>query len=108
MKKVIIAGITGAVAYFLIGWVVFGILMKDFYATHMNTSIQRAETDMVWWALILSNLIWGFFMAYVLNRFGNANSFSSGRLKPALALRSATISSMPWRWTWYGAPGTST
>jgi hypothetical protein len=78
IKKVIIAGLAGGIVYFVLGWLVFGILMKDFYAAHTNTGIMRPEKDMIWWAMVVSNLTWGIFMAYVLNRFGNANSLGSG------------------------------
>lgn len=78
IKKITIAGIAGGVVYFFLGWLVYGILMKDFYAAHMNNSIMRPEADMIWWALIASNLLWGIFMAYIFNRWANITTLSAG------------------------------
>jgi hypothetical protein len=35
--RVLIAAFAGAIAYFLLGWLVYGILTPDFYATHSLT-----------------------------------------------------------------------
>ncbi len=78
IKKIMIAGIAGGIIYFLLGWLVYGILLKDFYAAHMNNSSMRPEADMIWWAMIASNLLWGIFIAYIFNRWANINTVSAG------------------------------
>lgn len=78
IKKITIAGIAGGVVYFLLGWLVYGMLMKDFYAEHMNNSIMRPEADMIWWAMIASNLLWGILIAYIFNRWANITTFAAG------------------------------
>lgn len=78
IKKVTIAGIAGGVAAFFLGWLIYGILLKDFMAEHSNTSIMRPETDFIWWAMIASNLLWGIFLAYVFNRWASISSLGAG------------------------------
>ena len=78
IKKITIAGIAGAVVYFLLGWLVFGILMKDFYTAHMNNCAMRPETAMIWWAMIVSNLFWAILIAYIFNKWANINTLSAG------------------------------
>jgi hypothetical protein len=78
IKKITIAGLAGGVAAFLLGWLVYGIILKDMIAEHSNTSFMRAETDMIWWALIVSNLAWGFLLAYIYNRWANITSPGAG------------------------------
>jgi hypothetical protein len=78
IKKITIAGIAGGVVYFLLGWLVYVILLKDFYAAHMNSCAMRPEADMIWWALIVANIMWGIFIAYIFNRWANITSFSAG------------------------------
>jgi hypothetical protein len=78
IKKVSIAGIAGGLASFLLGWLIYGILLKNFMAEHSNTSIMRPEADMIWWAMILSNLFWGILLAYIFNRWANISSAAAG------------------------------
>lgn len=78
IKKITIAGIAGGVVYFLLGWLVYGILMKNFYAEHMNNCAMRPEADMIWWALIVANIMWGVLIAYIFNRWANITSLSAG------------------------------
>ncbi len=76
-SKTIIAGLVGGVTFFLLGWIVYGALLMDFMKANYNNCANRAETDMIWWALILSNFIWGFLVAVVLS-WGNTKGFMPG------------------------------
>lgn len=78
IKKITIAGIAGGVVYFLLGWLVYGMLLKDFMASNMNTTIMRPETEMIWWAMIASNILYGVFFAYIFNRWANITTLSAG------------------------------
>lgn len=78
IKKVTIAGIAGGVAAFLLGWLIYGILLKDYMAENFNNSIMRPETDFIWWAMIASNLLWGIFLAFVFNRWAAVSSLGAG------------------------------
>src|ERR1700680_4181326 len=66
-QKFIVGGIAGGIVLFLLGWVFFGMLFKDTFPQ---------PTSMIWWALIVGNLILGFLIAYIL---GKANVSSAGR-----------------------------
>ncbi len=66
-NKIIIGGIVGGIAYFLLGWLVFGVLLMDFWETNFNNCASRPEEEMVWWALILSNLASGFLLAVIFS-----------------------------------------
>ncbi len=75
--KTIIAGIAAAVVTFLLGWLVFGMLLMDFYK---NNSIQYAglmKDPPAIWAIAAGNLCWGLMMAYILKLAG-ANSAAKG------------------------------
>ncbi len=54
--KIIRGTFFGGIAYFLIGWLVWGILLMDFYTANFNQCSGRPEMEMIWWALIVSNL----------------------------------------------------
>lgn len=68
-NKFLVGGIIGGIANFLMGWLVWGILLKSFMEEHTSVAgkaVMRPEADMNMLALALGNLILGFLMAYVL------------------------------------------
>jgi hypothetical protein len=60
-QKFFLGGIVGGIVFFLLGWVFFGMLFKDIFPQ---------PTNMIWWALILGNLVLGFLLAYILGKAG--------------------------------------
>lgn len=79
-KKRILATLAGFVVFFLLGWLFYGMLLMDFYATNSGsaTGIMREETDMVWWALIVGNLLQAYLLVYIFGKWANINSFGGG------------------------------
>lgn len=79
VKKLFIGGIVGGVAFFLLGWLIFGMLLMDFMTSHSGAvgNIGRAEEDMQWLYLIIGNLAQGFLIAYILLK-GNVRSMAGG------------------------------
>lgn len=78
-SKFIIGGVIGGVLFFLLGWLIYGMLLMDFMMQHSNTSTGafRAEADMIMWSMALGNLGLGFLLSYVCSK-GNVNSVSAG------------------------------
>lgn len=78
IKKVSIAALAGAVVSFLLGWLIYGILLAEFMAEHTNSSFMLAETDMIWWAMVASNIFWALLLAYIFNRWANISTAAAG------------------------------
>ena|SRR5438046_10649436 len=77
-QKFIVGGIVGGIAYFILGWVIYGMLLKDFMANNLSSpGTMRADADTIWWALILGQLAGGFLLAYIIGKAG-ATSAGSG------------------------------
>jgi hypothetical protein len=70
-NKILLGGIAGGVAYFLLGWIVYGVLLIDFTTANYNQCAMRPMQDMIWWALVLSSLAFGFLLSIV---FGWSNT----------------------------------
>lgn len=84
-NKFVIGGIIGGVAYFILGWLIYGMLLMSFMLEHSNNSsgVFRSEADMIWWAMIAGNLAMGFLLSYILNK-ANVNSVSAGATTGAM------------------------
>ncbi|MBV6640345.1 MAG: DUF1761 domain-containing protein [Cyclobacteriaceae bacterium] len=79
-KNSIIATLVGTVSLFLLGWIFYGMLLMDFNMQNAGsaTGVMREESEMVWWALILGNVVQAYFLVYIFERWENVNSFVSG------------------------------
>ena len=73
-QKFIVGGIAGGIVNFILGWLVYGMLLRDFMASNASSGIMRADSDMIWWALIVGNLCVGFLLAYVIGKGGAASA----------------------------------
>lgn len=93
--RVLLAAFAGAVASFLLGWLVFGILLKTTYEgmmTETGKTVMRPETEMVFWAMILSNLVYGLLLALIFNRWANISTFRSGAIAGGVISLLVTLS----------------
>ncbi len=57
----------GGIAYFLIGWLVWGVILMDFMSAGMNQCAARPAGEMVWWAIILSNFAGALLLTLLLH-----------------------------------------
>jgi hypothetical protein len=83
IKKLLMGGITGGVLFFLLGWVIYGMLLMSFMNDHPGTAgnIARPEPDFLY--LIIGNLAMGFLMAYIFIK-ANVNSLGNGFITAAI------------------------
>jgi hypothetical protein len=64
--KILRGTVFGAIVYFLIGWLIYGILLMDFFSTGMNQCANRPMGEMIWWAMIVSNLAVALLLTLIL------------------------------------------
>jgi len=82
-KKILVAGIAGGVLFFLMGWLIYGIILANYAAGQGNSEFMRPMSEMKWWALIISNLCCGFLFAFIFD-WSKIRSLSSGAAKGAI------------------------
>jgi hypothetical protein len=75
--KILRGTVFGGIAYFLLGWLVWGILLMDFFSANMNQCAGRPDGEMVWWAIILSNLVMALLLTLILH-WARAKSIIDG------------------------------
>ena len=75
--KILRGTLFGGITYFLLGWLVWGILLMDFMSAHMNMCTSRPDGVMIWWAIILSNLVAALLLTLILH-WAKAKSIIDG------------------------------
>lgn len=79
-NKFLVGGIIGGIADFILGYLIWGMLLKNFMSEHTTEAgkaIMRGDENMIWWAMIAGALCWGLLLSYVLVKSG-ATSAASG------------------------------
>lgn len=74
-QKILIGTLVAGVLMFLLGWLIYGVIMSGFMAENCDNSSARPMEEIIWWAMIASNLAWGLLVAVILNW---TNSFTMG------------------------------
>ena len=76
----ILAALAGGVVAFLLGWLVFGMLLASFYEENMvhYEGLMRGENDMRLYGIALANLSLSAMFAYIFDRCANFRTFASG------------------------------
>jgi hypothetical protein len=79
-NKFLIGTLVGGIAYFLLGYLVYGVLLNGYFSQHSTApaGYMKNMSDFVWWALILSNLATAALLSYIFLKLGNVKSFGSG------------------------------
>lgn len=80
LKKRMLATLAGFVVFFLLGWLLYGMLLMDFFNSNQGTAsgVMRAETEMVWWALAVGNLMQAYLLVYIFGNWANITTFGGG------------------------------
>lgn len=87
-SKFVIGGVIGGVVFFLLGWLIYGMLLMDFMTQHMSSaaaSVMRPEAEWPWWAMIIGNIGLGFLLSYVISK-SNAAGVSAGAVTGAVVM----------------------
>lgn len=85
-SKLLFAGLAGFATYFILGWLLYGALLMNYFegqTPEAARGISRGD-NMLWWSLILGNLIVGFFLAFVFSRWASIKTFMGGLIGGAI------------------------
>lgn len=91
-KKLLMGTVVGGIAYFILGFLIYGMALMDTMAAYTNASCMRADADMVWWAMILGNFGFGALLTYIFLASGKVTSFGAGLQMGAAVSLLASIS----------------
>lgn len=100
-NKILIAGLIGGVAAFLLGWLVYGMALHGFFEQNAGTAtgVNRSPEDMVWWAMIVAHLAFGYLFALIFGRWANISTFATGAKAGAVI---GLLMGLAYGLIWYG------
>lgn len=71
VKNFIVGGIVGGIVNYLLGWLFWGILFKDFFPPH-------DENQMNMLFIFLGCMTFGFFISYIFNKWASISNAMTG------------------------------
>ena len=77
-KNYFLAGILGGIVHFLLGWLIYGILLMDYMEEYAGPAIGVARIDMLMWFIGLGSLFFGFLLSYIFSCVGQVKTAGSG------------------------------
>ena len=79
-KKFLTGTLVGGVVYFILGYLVYGLLLSGFFEAQSGgaADVMRADDEMVWWALILGNFAYAAFLTYIFLKWAHISTFKGG------------------------------
>ncbi|MEO7990622.1 MAG: hypothetical protein ABI663_13835 [Chryseolinea sp.] len=78
-KKFLISTITGGIVYFLLGFLVYALLLDSFFESHSGTATGVEKTiEMQYWPLFVGNLAQAALLSYVFIKWAHIKTFSAG------------------------------
>ena len=100
-KNRLLATLVGFIVLFLLGWLIYGMLLMDFYGNNSGSAsgVMRADDEMIWWALILGNLFQAYLLVYIFGNWANITTFSDGLKAGAII---GLIMGLAFNFTMYG------
>lgn len=86
LNKILIGALAGTVVFFLLGYLVWGLLLRDFMTANTGSAgaVMKADSDMIWWALVLGNFAAAFLLAFIFDFWANISTFVTGAKAGAL------------------------
>ncbi len=78
MKKFISGSIAGGVAFFILGYLIYGMAFAGFFEVNVGTAmgVSKETPDFLW--LGLGNLAWGVTYTYIFLKWARISTFAGG------------------------------
>ena len=83
--KVLLAALAAGVATFLLGWVVYGMLLDPYFRTMLTPEGQAAVKDPpLVLGIFVSQFFWGLLLAVIYSRWASISTFKTGAIAGAI------------------------
>lgn len=68
--KTLTSALLGAIAGFVVGWIVFGTILIGYYHDYMSKFPGLLRESPMIWSIAITELAWGLILAYVFSKAG--------------------------------------
>lgn len=75
--KTLLGALIAGIVSFLLGWLIFGILLMDYYNSNMVQYAGLTKNPPEIWVIAVANLVFGLLMAWIFT-IANVNTVSKG------------------------------
>ena len=77
-KKILLATIVGGVTGFILGFLIYGMLLMSFFEANSNhyEGLMKNPPDI--WGYAAGNLLWAWLYSYIFSRWANISTFGKG------------------------------
>jgi hypothetical protein len=76
--RLLAASLAGGVTLFIVGFVLWGLVLAGFYEAHVGTATGVTKEEMDFITLFLSQFLWAFLMALVIGKWAALSGFGQG------------------------------
>ena len=84
VNKMLLGALAGGVAYFFLGWLVWGTLLAGIMEMPAEMKAVVGKEPMVMWSMIVSCLVYALLLAYIFERWAGISTFLTGAKAGAL------------------------
>jgi hypothetical protein len=77
-NKLVLSTIAGGVTIFLLSFLLYNIVLADFFQSNMGSATGVMKETQVIWAFALGSLAYGFLLAYIFGRWAGIKTFATG------------------------------
>ena len=82
-KRALLAALAGAVTSFLAGWLIYGILLMDFYKANTTVYEGLMKEPPVLWGIFVSGFCSSLLFSLIFDKWANIRSFAGGAMAGA-------------------------
>jgi len=86
--RFLLAVLAASIVGFIGGYLIFGMALAGYYeenTTEAALALHKSEEDMVWWAMILAQIAWGFLITWVVDKTGSTSA-AKGAITAAILM----------------------
>lgn len=84
VNRLLLATLAGGIAYFLLGFLVYAVLLENVFALPPETEQVIQKQPMAMWAMVMSCLVWAFLLAMIYARWAGISTFKTGAMAGAV------------------------
>lgn len=83
-KQAVVGIVVGAIAAAVLGYLIFDLIMGDFYASHLGSATGVIRDSQVWWAVIIGAAGYAAMIVYVLGLQAGKSTLVGGLVTGAI------------------------